>query len=445
MLLAARASMRRAWLAIVCAACSDGWHEDSPVDQGHTRYHAIASTDGAELAFVLEPRFVHRNEHGVLITGYTIRLTGPTVVVAGDTVTPLVVGRAKLVHSATRAWVLQQAGDQWDTEVPAFDPLPVPYVHAAIVDRATFAVGAQAMLDPPIDTPLVIGDELFDVPASGASDVERDLVVRRRADDGSATVLHAGHGFGSSVCTSAFVYQAAPDTVRIVALPAATTGDLAGIHLVDIACAGDRIAIEAVGVDDHAPRVVLYDLATQQATATLPDLTGPLALRSDGAAVIAIRPDRTIVLATAHDEASLGLVATTLPATPVVVGDQALIEGKDDVHVIDLAVGGVGPGLGTLDTLPWAAANGFVRLRDTYPMLTSLAIATAAGTTELPLPDERSLASLLITAGERLYVVASAAEDASPVVIAYDTHAILASEPLPLCDAASVLAGGPCR
>lgn len=184
-----RSQGTRAVIATVLAlgACDDGWHEGEPVDRALTSWHAIPSADESRLAMTLEPRHIHRDEQGVLVLGHKTTLAGPSLAIEieGAPLTTLARGTSDVARGDTRAWLMQTELTEWDHAFPTASPPRAPLVRSTLLDLATFAASPSVALSPPIDIPVVVGDELFDVPASGASDIARSMYIRLRNDDGS--------------------------------------------------------------------------------------------------------------------------------------------------------------------------------------------------------------------------------------------------------------------
>jgi hypothetical protein len=460
-------------LVLAVAACEVPLQEVSPIDQAVTAWQPIAAPGGDRLAFVLEPRLVHRIEHGVIVEGYTTTVVGPSLVVDADgtLLTTLATGVTTVVHATMHAWALQQDLDHWDHQPPNERAPRTPYVRATVFDRATFSASPVVDLSPPIDVPVAVGDDLLDVPSPGTSDIPRDMFVRLREIDGTTTVIHAGRGFGSAWCaggtTVVLAYQAeAPTTdVRVVTVrrvaDAYEATELvfvdARLDPSDLACDATAEHVALGAVIDQVPHVFVLD-ATSQLAVDAMGLEPPLALRTDGTAAAAVRvSDRAIVLADDAGVTAVGLTSATAPRRAIVVGDLALFDLDAGRRPLDLATGVAGPELDSFSSgesitlTAWPDGEAFVVLGELLHYGTSpdelqrLLIVDAGGEVGLPLPPVIGDPHLTKTFGAHVYLSAHAETDYR--LFGYDlaTMALTSDGELPLCDEALVLGAVGCR
>jgi len=464
--LAASRRVRGAWLYAIAfvAACDDGWHEGEPIDRSVTGVALIPGADATHVAIALEPRKITRHEHGVLTLGYGTQIVGPTIAVdptSGATIGTFVLGATKVVIGATRAWLLQSDVTAWEHTFPSEAPPRAPFVRATVIDRATLGAGGGVALAPPIETAVAIGDELFDLPVGGASDAERDIAIRVRADDGSASVLHAGRGFGAAACARGggvlVVYQRGDGALVAVTVAAAThetrEATFAGLKFDPLAIACDDSASRAAVVT--LAGVAVLDVAASQVQLEVPDAGAPFALAGDGTAVVATRRgDRVLVYGAASGVTATPLVGYEHAQAPVVVGDVAVFELADALQVFDLATGATTATISTAHDvfeLRGSAAGVIVQMSsyesspDYRDLLTRLAVIDEAGVHDLALPAANIDPHVFAVAGDHLYMKSYAGDD--PRVAGFDLaiRAQVLDVALPLCDEAAVLEARGCR
>ncbi len=466
-----RALVTGCTLAAFCSGCfDDGWHEGDPVDRAVTGWRVVPSLDETRDAILLEPRKIHRDEQGVLTLGHETRLVGPTIAVEnGETMATFDVGAMEVEIGDTRAWLLHSDVTSWEHLTPAEGPPQRPLVRGTKIDRATFGRSASVAFVPPIEVPRMLGDTLFDLPAMGRSDVARDVQVRRRTDDGAATVLHAGRGFGVVTCTGAtgvaVVYAGEDAMTHAVSVRDDGAG---GWSVREATLAGVEFDPRFANCDADASHVALFvgtgmavyaiDTATEAYTAV--GATPPARLSSDGAALTAVRDsDRSLVHATASGVRTLAAIAAKQPASPPRVGDLAIFELEAALVVVDLASGTLGPRIEAIRTsmFPFemeAVGDRFVVQLSTccettwQNELAQLFVVDATAATPVPLPDARWSPSL-VPADGTFYVKGydTDADDAVPYLAVYDVATLTQRrvEPLPLCDDTLVLEERGCR
>lgn len=472
--------MAREWLACaicVIAACDDGWHEGDPIDRAFTTWRLIPSTDDQRAAVMLEPRKIHRHEQGVLTTGYSTTIVGPPIAVGlvdDGALATFGEGAMTGVVGASRAWILQSDVVQWDHVAPSSGTPDAPLVRATIFDRATFATQPTVTLAPPIETPLAVGDALLDLSPSGAADAERDLFVRVREPDGTATALFAGRGFSSAACLlhgvgAVLAFQVGADTLKVVSVRDTGTWQVTEATFPGVRFDPHAIACDATG--DHvalvqATGVSVFDLAAGTVALSIPGAKSPLALRGDGLAVVATRTsDRALVFADAGGTVATSFISHERPLSqPVVIDDLAMFHLTDSLQAIDLTTGEPGPTVPRLDPdpddyygpfelKPWRDGNAIVVVQSRYidtdyaDHLGRVSVVARSGVTDLPITGDFSSPLASLADGSRLYIRAYAPEAADPSVLVYDLPArTLAFETmLPLCDEAAVLEERGCR
>lgn len=467
--------MRAALLATIsfAAACHDhGWHEGDPVDRAVTGWRLLPSLDEARVAVTLEPRKIHRDEQGVLVLGHETRLVGPSVVVENDVpFATLGVGATDVEVGATRAWVLQSTVDAWEHLFPSEAPPRAPVIRGTIVDRATFAMSPPVTFDPPIEIPLVVGDTLFDLPARGSSDIARDVVLRRRTDDGGAVVVHAGRGFGVATCTRgdgiAIAYKREDGALQLVAVRPDALG---GWSMNEATFAGVQFDPRGAACSDGAAHVALvlptglsvFSIETATQIIDAAGTTPPAVLRPDGLAIVSVRAsDRMLMFVDDTGATSLGEVSAKNPEMPQRTGNLAMFELESSLVVVDLATGTLGARVPALRTTMYPYE--MIAWRDRFIVqqssccqaayqddrIENLLVVDRTTTTALPVPAASWSAELLVPAQDRLYLRTydSADADGTPWLVTIDpaAQAILTEEPLPLCDETTVLEERGCR
>ena len=472
------AGVSRGWLCAICAlaACDSGWHEGDPIDRASTTWRLIPATDGQRAVVTLEPRKIHRNENGVLTTGYSTMIVGPTIAVGLDddaTVATFEAGATHGVIGATRAWILQSSLRQWNHTAPGSGTPDAPLVRSTVFDRTTLVAEPTITLSPPIETPIAVGDALLDVSPSGASDAERDLFVRLREPDGTATVLHTGRGFASATCARGdglvFAYQISADTLKLVSVR--DTGTWQVTEATFPSARFDPLAIACDATLAHVALVLtsgvsVFDIAGGVVTLAVPGTHGPLALRGDGLAVVATRAsDRALVFADSGGAVATRFITHERPLSPpVVVDDLAMFHLTDSLQTIDLLTGAAGPVVPRLDPdpedyygpfelRPWRAGNAIVVQQSRYidtdyaDHLGRISIVARDGVASLPITGDFSDPLPSLADGPRLYVKAYAPEADDPTVLVYDlpTRTLAYETMLPLCDEAAVLEERGCR
>jgi hypothetical protein len=469
----------REWFCAICAiaACDSGWHEGDPIDRASTTWRLIPALDGERAVVTLEPRKIHRHESGVLTTGYSTTIVGPTIAVGlvdDATVATFAAGATHGVIGATRAWILQSNLRTWEHQPPSSGTPDSPLVQSTVLDRATFATGPTVTLTPSIETPVAIGDALLDVSASGVSDAERDLFVRLREPDGTATLLYAGRGFSSASCARAgglvLAYQVGADTLKLVSVR--DTGTWQITEATFPSARFDPLAIACDATLEHAGLVLptgvsVFDIPGGVVTLAVPGTRAPLTLRGDGLAVVSTRAsDRALVFADAAGPVTTSFIAHERPLSPpVVVDDLAMFHVTDSLQTIDLLTGAPGPVVPRLDPdpdedyygpfelRPWRAGGAIVVQQSRYidtdyaDHLGRIAIVTRGGVTSLPITGDFADPVPSLADGSRLYVKAYAPEADDPTVLVYDlpTQTLVYETMLPLCDEAAVLEERGCR
>jgi len=465
--------MRIAVLLVAAAGCTEPVEQASDVDSGLTRWQPVVASDGA-LLFALEPRFVHRIEHGVFVEGWQNTVVGPTLIVDGSGVTlaTLAMGVMATVDLPSRMWVLQQDLTTW--QGVWLDPAPrTPFAHATLFDRTTRAIAPTVALVPPIEEPVALGDELLDVPTTGGSDVARDIEVRRRLPDGTATTLYAARGFAVATWTRGEGgpgpgHQLGVDgrfAARIVVIRhdagEFTTNErtMAGARLDPAGIACDATTAHmALGVleTDGTARVHVLDTTTLASVLDADGVRPPLALRSDGAAVAAVRAVDNRIMLISETTVETDLIAANTDAPPVIAGELALFKVDTGRSVLDLESGALGPSLdgsvGIRVTLAqWTAGAGFAALgegthSETSPdVLTALRVLTSTATTNLPRPPLIGDPRLTRVYGDFVYVSAHTGDDYR--VYGYDlaAGALVSEHELPRCSEERILAMEGCR
>src|SRR5262245_57470642 len=89
---------------MIAAGCDDGWHDGDPVDRAVTGWRLVPALDDTRVAITLEPRKTHRYEQGVLTTGRSSRLVGPSIVVENDQpIATLEVGTTEVARGTKRS------------------------------------------------------------------------------------------------------------------------------------------------------------------------------------------------------------------------------------------------------------------------------------------------------------------------------------------------------
>ena len=445
------------WFTFALAACNSSG-EQPPDDWTITVWHGIPSVDGTRLAVVIEPRHVHATNDD-MHAPYVVSSPGAAVAVdaeRGDSLGTLATGRSSVLIGASRAWVLQSDGRGWQAGVPS-DSGFFTFAQMSRIDRATLQVTAPVALDPPLETPVAIGDTLFDVVRGDT--IESDLAVRVRDDNGAAMSLHTGRGFGTAWCTgdAALVYAyELSSAVRIVVVRRdvngawqATQHDLPELAFTGLACdaRAARVALAALELPALAPKLIVYDLATATTAFTAPGLGAPLALRGDGQLVVATSTaNRHLVRVDATGATPLTVTAQQDSHSPAVVADQAAFALDSQPRLVDLSAGAPGIALAAtgdarVDLVPWPDAGGFAIARshgrdDIGFELDELGLATITGAVALPLPPTLRFPTIVAASGTQLYTVTNATIDEPLQLHHYDlaTRALIATTALPSCD-----------
>jgi hypothetical protein len=365
--------------------------------------------------------------------------------------------------------LLQTELAYWEHSFPSAAPPGAPLVLGTPIDRATLAIGAPVMFEPPIDAPVMLGDVLFDLPVSGTSDVARDVVIRRRAFDGTATVVHTGRGFGVATCTrgDGFViaYTREGGALSLVSVRDDGASDFAIGETTVEAFAFDPLAIAC---SDHAAHVALVvptgvalvDVTTGQVKLTVEGVRPPMVVSRDGSALVAARTtDRMLVAATAAGVTPLDRIVAKSGAPPARIGDLAMFELEAALVVVDVGRGTVGTVIPAIRMTMYPYE--MVAWRDRFIVQLStccetdyedhieqLLLVDATTATPLPLPSSR-YSPKLVPSGSRLYVRSydTNTDDAQARLSAIDpaARALLSEEPLPLCDETAVLEERGCR
>lgn len=449
--------MRRfAWLAIGILGCGDNLSPPTT-----TRTQVIPSKTGDRVAYVLEPLLVGDNR---------FTETAPAVLVDLDTndeIDTFSVGMTQVVLGTNRAWVLQSSFAEWKSSSAMAEPAERSST-MAIVDRDTFAVINKALLAPSIDTPIAVGDQLFDV--SREPGPTGQLRVRAHDDTGGAQMIVDEPGVHPAWCSSAdhlvYAFEREGGTLRVLdvrrgeakwfwrRIDIPTTGLGSG----GIACSQD-VSGKWVVLDISAPAqssLLRLDLEADdpaESATYLPGVGAPFALQSSGTAIVAQRTsDRRFVRIIGTDITPLDLYAdgSTNPQ-PLVVGDQALFSTHAEFRIVDLGMGTVGPPIDvsydSARVFPWPSAGGFAVMRYRGDELTGLGVAKSGGSLTMILPPLVRDPELLTAAGARMYVVTSSENRDRRQVFGFDSGT---SEPVfsatpPECDPSAITTRRSCR
>jgi hypothetical protein len=439
-----------------------------------TGWRLVPSVGEDRFAVTLEPRKIHREEHGVLTLGYGTYVVGPSIAVEGDaSIATFATGATEVRLGATHAWVLQTEVIWWDHTFPTESPPVSPFVLGHRFDRASFAVAPPVTFSPPIERPVMIGDALFDMPVLGTSDIERDLAIRVRAADGGATVLHAGRGFAATGCARSgglvLAYQLLAGDTRVVSVRPDGVG---GWRTVEATLPGIRFDPFNVACNEAATHVALrvetgitlVDADTGTVVVHVNGAQFPAVVRSDGTALVAARTaDRMLVFADAAASVPLGVISATSPTPPARAGELAMFELDASLAVIDVRTGAVATTVPAIrehmqpfEMLAWRGREAFVVQLSAYDysltyqdQLQQLMVVDATGITPLPLPDARFSPGLQLPGESRLYIRAydGHEDDATARLISLDlaTAAVVDDVALPLCDDTEVLEDRGCR
>ncbi len=404
-----------------------------------TRTQVIPSVQGDRVAYVLEP-LLAAEDPTTIGAQKTYRYTerAPTMLVDLDTDKPIdtpidtfVVGMTQVVIGSTRAWVLQSTFAEWQGQNAMSEPA-ARTTNVAVVDRNTLKVTSHAVLDPPIDTPIAIGDELFDVSHDPTNSGR--LAVRVRDDSGGAEMIADEAGSNPAWCSSpdhlVYALEHAPSALRILDIRRTNDKWITTRHDLDnteigeggIACdeTGARIAVDTKDATTHTRNLLVLDLPTGLPAFPVDGLSAPFVLASDGGAVIAQRTsDHRLVRATKAGMTELDFVTDTFTtARPLVVGNLALFNTRTVFQIIDLRNGNLGATIDTSQQLarviPWPApagaawSGGFAVMHYNGHELTALGTAsTEMMTMPMSLPPLVRDPQLLTTAGTRMYLAAS--------------------------------------
>jgi len=451
---------------LVTACVDDGWHEGDPVDRAVTAWRMMPALDDTRVAISLEPRKIHRDEHGVITSGFATSVVGPSIAVEDDAAfASLGTGAGEVRVGATRNWLLQTDLTYWEHQTPSSSPPRTPFVLATLVDRATLAM-TTVPLSPPIEIPALVGDTMFDVSPGGFSDIERDIVIRRREIDGSATTLHSGRGFASASCTRVggviVVYQQPSGDLHVVSVTddsTVTQATLPGLHFDPLGFACNDAATHVAVME--ATGATLIDVAAGMKLFHAPDLQPPMVISMAGTSMVAARgADRHLVYADAQGTKDLGIVSPKSPEPAVFTGDLAMFELETAVAVVDVARGVVGTTIPAIrdymypfEMKRWR--DKFVVQLSTFDgatytdMIEQMYVVDFTAATPLPLPESRYSPSLQLPGTSTLYVKGyDGTEDtALPHLTAIDlaSGSVLSDELLPLCTDEVVLEERGCR
>lgn len=450
-------SVKRSLMCAVLAACSSDETPDDRVEAA-TSVQIVPGL-GDRVLLTLQPWTSTRlaSEDPPYYAEYLHKIVGPTLGVDldGTRRATFARGTSELVIGATRAWLVQSDRTTRDTRYAPVE-YPTSFVTAATIDRATLDVVATTTFSPPIVFPVAIGDNLLDVGVDA-----NEALVRLRNPDGSATELYRAPAASRSgvLCANGNgVILGSPNKVVSARRDPSGAWMTHEVMLpVSVFYTNAMIACDAMAnrVAVHASDgVMVFDIHTEQTVLHVPGAKSPFALRSDGAAIVALRSTDNILQFT--DASGTRELAFTTPPLPMVVmsGDLAYFQGISELAVIDLTDG-------TLTTHPAVPGNfadvkgwtgGFVIASSRYEqfpagvnMLVQLLVIDADGATELAMPRAVRSPKILSVAGTRLYLSALNHEN-EPRLFLYDlsTRQLVDEVAQPQCDEENILAERGC-
>jgi hypothetical protein len=474
-----RAALFVAATTTLAIGCSSGVHADDPDDpfthRAYTAWHALPSSDGSQLALVLEPRRVD----SVSGSGWQGQVAGAGLVKmvvgadAGRVVTSVPRGILRVDGNAKTLFVWTLDAAAWKPEAPNDPPPPARYATATWLDRATFAVQGTRTFDPPLEHPVALGGStLLDSPRPSASTVARP--VRLVAHDyltGAEEVLHEARGFDVATCERAsgvvIAYQPESAVRQTVIVDAERDPDTGRMHLAqveidelapgEVVCRGSgaRVAVVGTRAKSKALRSVVVRAepgADALAIDFDADVGGMAALSEDGATLLAQRDDGSATLVTASGQQH---IAAVVPRAPVTVSaDRAWVSTDDGAYVVRLD--GSTPTVvkvsnaKTGDVSAWATGRGaFLAFETTYDpagygdLTKRTFVLSDTGPVDIPVPAYEN-PFVAYADATRAYVVGDVGEKSDVVTIDLATRSVSGTVPFPLCDRAAMRARGEC-
>jgi hypothetical protein len=465
-----------ALLCLTASACS-GPETTAAPEHVQTSAFAVPASSGSGLAMVFEADLVAIGNGGV-----STQVAGPSVAVgvigagAGEVLDTFEAGSTDVLLGPTSAWVLQRSTTAWTSTLG--DPPTTPFTHVTRVDRTSLKETGSLTFSEPLVNPAVLSDSvILDAVPSTSSDVARAVFLRAYDLDGAAapTSLVSDQGFAAAACFAsggavlAYEPTRAVGTISVVA----AQPDSSGWTLPRMSIPHYRLDPTAIGCSDDAGRALLSVIATAdgQSHVLLVDiikmavvvdavgLQGPLALRGDGAAGLALETsNQGLVFFDASTQIPVAVPGVVALQQPWQAGDLTLWtfgEEEDTVAVVHLADGSIDPtfdaGVAPLVSA-WPAGPGFVvgQEDDNGPgdlPLTRLSVLRSGQVESLPLGSVLNAPSLAAIAGSTLYTLTSpttsgGADAAAPAtaslqVYDLDTGSLTSTLPLPVCNTAT--------
>jgi len=431
---------------------------------------------------VFEPDLVAIGNGGV-----SDEVAGPTVAVgvigsgAGQVVDTFASGSTSVLLGPTSAWVLQRDTTSWVSNLGG--PPTTPFTHVTRIDSASLqSTGALRFADPVQNAALLNDDILFDAVTSSSSDVARSVYLRAYdlGAPAAPTSLVSTQGFAAAACFGSggavLAYEPASAVGTLSVGAAALHGaswalpemSVPGYRLdpTAIACSDDATLalLSVIGSANGSSHVLLVDVAAQSIVVDAPGLQGPLALRGDGGAGLALdSATQGLVYLDASSQVAVELPGQVALQQPWQTGSLTLWavgEEASTLVVVDLSDGSAGAPFmaGSAPIVAtWSAGPGFVVAQeaDNGPgdvPLTQLDVLLKGQVTSLPLGTVLNGPSLAAVAGNTLFTLTSPVvndnvdegSDAAPPTMTtasvqvYDlvSGALTRTVPMPICDAA---------
>jgi hypothetical protein len=463
-------------LVLMTSSCSGPGTIAAP-EHVQTSAFAIPAPSGSGLAMVFEADLVAIGNGGV-----STQVAGSSVAVgvigagAGQVLDTFEVGSTNVLLGPTSAWVLQRDTTAWTS--PLGDPPTTPFTHVTRVDRTSLRkTGALTFSEPLVNPSLLSDSVVLDAIPSTSSDVAREVFLRAYDLDGAAapTSLVSDQGFAAAACFAsggavvAYEPASAVGAISVVAAQPNSSGwSLPRMSIphyrldpTAIGCSSDagHALLSVIATTDGQSHVLLVDIVKMAVVVDAVGLQGPLALRGDGAAGLALQTsNQGLVFFDASQQTPVAVPGAVAPQQPWQAGDLTLWtfgDEGDTVAVVHLADGSIDPAFdaGTAPLVSaWPAGPGFVvgQEEDNGPgdlPLTKLSVLRAGHVDNLLLGSVLNGPSLAAIAGSILYTITSpvantegdAAAPTSASLQVYDlvTGTLTRSLPFPVCNTAT--------
>lgn len=439
------------------------------VHRAYTEWSPLPSTDGARVAFVLEPRRVDADSHGVMIEGWHGQVSGEGVVVApgwvGGPLAKVSRGFHDVDGDATSWFVWTEDAADWTPIAPNDPPPRGRFRDLLVLDRATLAAKSTRTFEPPLESPFAFGETIVDTPRAGDSDTARDVrIATYDLATGAPNVVHTGRAFRVESCARAagvtVAYQDA-DTKHTMLVDVATAplraatldlGDLGRDFLVLCRPHATRVAIVGQHGVNGLPETPIVEIDRPDLAIVRTDDAGyPAALSTDGTKLVGVRVAGDLAIFTDQGTTAIGGGASE---APIVSGDRAIFDGvvvRLDAPATPKALSGAPP---KRDVTP-AGGGAFVVLDQGYDdvnygyLLTRAFFVDDDGEADLPLDPTYGDPTVAYADRQHAFVVgehhiAYGVSNVELATVDLATRTVATRVPFPLCNPDTIRANGSC-